>query len=289
MKTSAAFSLCFVLLGCTSSSAGNHAGDGGTQNGDDGGDDGGGATVTAGEVAFFSGGSGPTSGAYTIVGAFDRGSGHVTGGTSPCDAPVGDCTFCGGKLDGGALGGNLTITLLSAGVLTVKDGASTLATLSYQADDAGMGDYEIDSNKTPSLTWSAGAMLSASATGAAIPAFSADITAPQDIAGLSPALSLTSPVSVPTSSPFVLSWNPSSDGAQMVLVIGGDTGTTASCTVAESAGSVSVPASILQKIGAGGGTMSVNKTVSKPVAVTGATVTIQASAPQVAGSVMLGP
>jgi hypothetical protein len=292
---------CGALSGCSSSSAGA-AGDGGAafsgDSGGGGGSDGGGGadsggTVTAGEVSFASGGSGPLSGAYTIVGAFDRGSGSLGGGAAGiCEAPVGGCTYCNSHVDGGISGGNLMITLLSAGVLTVKDGTTTLGTLDYQADDAGMGDYEIDSNSDPTLTWAAGDTLSASATGGQIPAFSASITAPQDIAGLTPALSLTSTTTVSTGAPFVLSWTPSSDtGAQMVLVLGGfgGGGGTASCTAADSAGSITVPVAVLQKLGMGGGTMGLTKTVSKPVAVTGATVSIQASAPPVDGSVTFGP
>jgi hypothetical protein len=249
------------------------------------------AAPTAGLVGFASGGSGPLSGAYTIVGAFDRGSGTAGAGAQICETTVGSCTYCANHVDGGTSGGTLMITLLSAGVLTVKDGTSTLATLDYQGDDAGMGDYEIDSNTDATLTWAAGDALSVSATGGEIPAFSASITAPQDVAGLMPALSLTSTTTVSTSAPFVLSWTPSSDtGAQMSLVIGGFSGGgTASCTAADSAGSIAVPAAILQKFGMGGGTMGLTKTVSKPVAVTGASVKIQATAPAVDGSVTFGP
>jgi hypothetical protein len=296
---------CGALGGCSSSSSGA-VGDGGPSfsvdsggggpsddggGSNDGGADGGG-TVTAGEVGFASGGSGALAGAYTIVGVFDRGSGHLGSGTGSaiCETPVGSCTYCNSNVDAGLSGGNLMITLLSAGVLTVKDGTTTLGTLDYMADDAGMGDYEIDSNTDPALTWAAGDTLSASATGGAIPAFSASITAPQSIAGVTPALSLTSSATVSTSTPFVLSWTPSSDtGAQMNLVIGGFTGGTASCTAADSAGSVTVPVAILQKFGTGGGTMGLTKTVSKPIAVTGASVTIQATAPSVDGSVTFGP
>lgn len=296
---------CGALGGCSSSSAGA-AGDGGTafsgDSGGGGGSDGGGGgssdggadsggTVTAGLVGFSSGGSGPLSGAYTIVGVFDRGSGTSGAGAQICDTPVGSCTYCNGHVDGGISGGTLMITLLSAGVLTVKDGTTTLGTLDYQADDAGMGDYEIDSNSDPTLTWAAGDTLSASATGGEIPAFSASITAPQDVAGLTPALSLVSSTTVSTSAPFVLSWTPSSDtGAQMELVLGGVSGGgTASCTAPDSAGSITVPVAILQKFGMGGGTMGLTKTVSKPVAVTGASVKIQATAPAVDGSVTFGP
>jgi len=296
-NTSAVAVLLILLAGCTSSTSSKTPEGDGTQNGTDGGgetsDGGSGATVTAGEVSFASGapsnGSSITAGAYTIVAVFDRGSGHLNG-SSPCDAPVGNCTFCGGS-DGGLTSGNLTIDLLGAGVITVKDGANTLATLPYDADDAGQGDYEIDSNGTPSLSWASGDTLSATATGGAIPAFSASITAPQDIAGLTPSLSLTTSATISTSSTLVVSWTPSSDDGQYVLVLANDTkaGATASCAVAESAGSVSVPASILQQLGTGSGTASLTKTVSKPIAVTGATVSIQAVAPQVVGQVTYGP
>jgi hypothetical protein len=169
--------------------------------------------------------------------------------------------------------------------MTFQDGTTTLATIPYVGDDAGDGDYEIDSNSTPTLTWADGVTLTASATGAEIPAFTASITAPQDIAGLSPAFSLVAAVTIPTSSAFVVSWTPSTDDGQFSLVLGDLTGGTAQCTGAESAGSLTVPTAILQQLGTGGGTVTLEKTVSKPVPVTGATVTIQAVAPQVEGSV----
>ena len=307
----AAVLACGALAGCSSSSAGAAADGGPASSGDSGGggsDDGGpggggssdggadsGGTVTAGEVAFFSGGSGPQSGAYTIVGGFLRGSGHAGGGTGSaiCETPVGSCRYCNSisSADAGPSGGGVTITLLNAGVVTAKDGATALGTLAYNADDAGMGDYELDSNADPTLTWAAGDTLIASATGGQFPAFSASITAPQAITGVTPALSLASAAAVSTSAPFVLSWTPSSDtGAQMGLVIGGYSGSgTASCTAADSAGSITVPPAILQKFGTGGGTMGLTKTVSKPLAITGVTAMIQASAPAVDGSVTFGP
>jgi hypothetical protein len=281
------------LAGCTSNNT-SPGGGGGSSGGSSGGgsssgstaDDGG--VVTAGAISFASGGSGVQAGAYTIVAVFDRGSGHLDG-TSPCTAAVGNCQFCGGPDAGKTTPGNLQFSLLSAGTMTFQDGTATLATIPFVGDDAGDGDYEIDSNSTPTLTWADGVTLSASATGGEIPAFSASITAPQDIAGLSPAFSLLTPVTIPTSSALVVSWTPSTDDAQFSLVLGDFSGGTARCTGAESAGSLTVPTAILQQLGTGGGTVTVEKTVSKPVPVTGATVTIQAEAPQVSGSVTFGP
>ncbi len=289
-------------LGCVSSQA--SPGDAGTQaEGDsgaashEGGSGGGsssgdaaGGTTTAGVVGFYTGGTGSLGSPNQFVGAFDQGSGHLTG-SSPCDQPVGACTYCGGT-DAGPSGGNLMIAFVSAGVLTLTDGTTKIGTLPYMGDDAGMGDYTSDQSTNAALVWAAGDTLSVSATGSpVIPAFSASIKAPQDIAGVNPGLSLAAPaVAVSTSKPFVLSWTPSSDGGQMELVLGGFSGGgTASCRASESDGSLTVPASILQKFGSGGGTLGFSKTVSKPVSVPGVTMLIQALAPQLTASVTFGP
>jgi hypothetical protein len=58
---------------------------------------------------------------------------------------------------------------------------------------------------------------------------------------------------------------------------------------ADSAGKITVAASVVKQLtggAAGGGTVSLSKTVTKPVTVTSASVKIQASPPQVSGSVM---
>jgi hypothetical protein len=203
-----------------------------------------------------------------------------------CTTAVDGCQFCGGS-DAGISPGNLMLSFLNAGVLTTKDGSSTLATIDFS--DAG-GVYEYDSNMHPSLTWNAGDKLSASATGGQFPAFSGSVTAPQDIAALSPALTLTTAASVSLSMPFVLSWTPSSDDGTFSFVLslespgGGQIG----CTAKESAAMISIPTSVLSQLKASAGTMgvaSLTKTVSVPLSVTGVTLSIQAVAPQVVGTI----
>jgi hypothetical protein len=285
MKTSSSVVVSILFLGacglsgaCSPSSNGKTGGSGGdAATGDEGGSSG-----PAGGVEFFTGG-GDTSGPFTVTAGFDRVSGTGTG-NSPCEMAVGDCQYCG-PVEGGA---GVHVTFLSAGVITVDDGSKTIATLNFSATGES---YEADSQTDSSLKWSPGDALGVSAAGETIPAFSGSIAAPKDIAGVAPALSFGAPTAISTGKDFVLSWTPSSDDGQMKLVLGNEKNTykTVSCTVAEGAGSVSVASSLLQKLGAGGGTAGLTKTVSKSVAVSGAQVSIMASAPQVAGTVTFGP
>jgi hypothetical protein len=284
--------LSFSVIGvgaCSSSSSGNgaKASDAGTT-GDDGGPTGDGSMGTGGSglggaVSFFTGG-GSTGGPFSVVAAFD----HVTGtptGYTPCEAPVGSCKYCG-PIEGGS---GLQVTFISAGALTVDDGSKTIATLDFDSQTG--GDYDGTSTSTPSITWNPGDMLSVSAAGGMLPAFSGSVTAPQNIAGVNPALTLTGNATISTGSNFTLSWTPSSDDGQMKLVLASATSSfeTVSCAGDESAGSFSVSSSLLRKLAMGGGTAVLTKTVSKSVTVSGAQIAIQASSPQVAGSVTFGP
>jgi hypothetical protein len=253
--------------------------------------DGGTTTTTTGLVGFTAGGNNPPNqvGAYTIIGIFAEetitSTGH--GGTGPCGAPVDGCTLCGGT-DAGASPTMVSFTEESVGVLTIDDGSATLASLAYGAD-AG-GDYEIDSNGTPSLAWNSGDVLHVSATGATFPAFSGMVTAPAAFAGVTPAVSLVSPIDVPTSG-FTISWTPVNDGAQIQLILGIDAAMNSvslSCTAADTAGQIVVPAALLTQLagfGDTGGTVGLTRTVTVDLQASGGkAVTLQASPLSVDGT-----
>jgi hypothetical protein len=289
--------LGLVVLGafsvaCSSSSPGDtgmDSGIAGSGHGDGASGSEGASSGPAGLVSFAQGG-GPDLDAFTIIALFDETSGKSGGGTSPCGATVDGCTYCSSSADAGIKPGTLMIQTLGAGVVTFKDGSKTLATLPYSGGDAG-GDYEIDSNSHPSLAWAAGDTLEATASGGAIPAFSASITAPDAITGVSPAVSLTAPVMASLSAPFVISWTPPTDDGSTTVVLGSESVThpgTIGCKAADSAGKVSVPASLISQLlggAAGSAVIGITRTVTKPVSVTGAMVSIQASPPSVGGSV----
>jgi hypothetical protein len=249
-----------------------------------------GGSSTTGLISFAQGG-GPDLDAYTVIALFAEGSGMVgAGSTSPCAAPANGCMYCSSAVDAGSIKpGNLNIMSLGAGTLTFKDDSKTLASLPYSS---AVGAYETSSVTQMSLTWPAGDTLSVAATGGAIPAFSASIPAPAAITGVTPALSLEKTLTTSDSGAFVVSWTPAADDGTMTLVLGFDVEShpgTIGCTAPQSDGTITVPASVVKELtggAAGGGTASLSKTVSKPVSVTGASVKIQASPPQVSGSVM---
>jgi hypothetical protein len=269
-----------VVAACSPSSGASNGSDSGSPSE-------GGSLGPAGLVSFAQGG-GPDGDAYTIVAAFDEASGTSGGGTSPCAAAVNGCTYCNSADDGGVNTGNLKISFLGAGTLTFNDDAKTLATLTYSQS---VGAYDTSSVTKPSLAWAAGDTLSVSATGGAIPAFSASIQVPEPITGVSPAFSLEKDINVAPSGAFVIHWTPAADDGTMSMVLGYDVEShpgTIGCTAPQSAGTITVPASVMKELtggAAGSGTISLVKTVSKPVSVTGASVKIQATGPQIGGGV----
>jgi hypothetical protein len=270
-----------AVAGCSPSSGASTSNDSGPEG------DSGGSSGPSGLVAFYQGG-GADSDAFTLVAAFDEGSGML-GGTSACSATVDGCTYCSSAADAGTKPGDLKIKLLGAGTLTFKADAKTLATLKYSSK---AGDYETSSVTDSGLTWAAGDTLSVTATGGAIPAFSASIPSPHAITGVKPAFSLSKAVNTSDDDAFVVSWTPSSDDGTMSLVLGYDMEShpgTVGCTAAESTGKITVPASVVKQLtggAAGSGTVGLTKMVTKPVSVTGASVKIQASPPGVSGSLM---
>jgi hypothetical protein len=245
------------------------------------------ASAIGGAVTFFAGGGSGAASTYQVIAAFDQVSGKSTA-ASPCGPTVNGCSYCDPTADGGA-SGNLEVNFVSAGTITIDDGAMILATL---ADD---GDaeiaYETDSNLNPAIAWKPGDSLSVSASGGVQPAFSGSITAPADLAGVTPALSLESPVTVSVSTPFVVSWAPSADNGSMKLVLGTESlgnRATIGCTVPESTGQISVPASLLAMLAGGAlgsGTVGLTKTVSSTVNGTGPDVVLLASPPRAQGQV----
>ena len=115
------------------------------------------------------GDGGPTSNqgeaSSTSPGPESGGGGGEASESTPLDGggpKINGCSYCDPTADGGA-SGNLEVNFVSAGTITIDDGAMILATL---ADD---GDaevaYETDSNLNPGIAWKAGDSLSVVASG----------------------------------------------------------------------------------------------------------------------------
>jgi hypothetical protein len=272
-----ALALTVGLAACSSGSGGSGAGGGGT--------------FTAGAVLFASGGpfnseGTPMGGAYTIDGDFLQGtveSGPTTGVASP---PSPGCSVAsnGSGSSPSIPPGVANFMFVSAGTLTATDGSAALATIPY----ANGGIYDYDTNSHPTLQWNPGDVLNVSASGSAVPAFSGSITAPQYVSGLNPAISLEAATTASASTPFVLSWTPSSDNGTMQFLLTGATTPVVSvaCYADDSAGSISVSVSFLQMVGTGA-IISLEKTVNKTITASGVDVLLQAQTPMITGTLTL--
>jgi hypothetical protein len=179
---------------------------------------------------------------------------------------------CGGMQVGACcyeMTGTATPSPASAGAITITDGTSTLATLMPPG-------YTASNATDATLTWTGGTTLSITAAGATVDAFSTSIVAPGQVAGLSPAL--TSAITVPKSSDFVVSWTPGKR-ACLEISFGLTQGTGLphiGCAVDDSAGTLTVPASLLGMFTATSGTAVLERIEGKHVLSSNADIGIAA-------------
>jgi hypothetical protein len=250
---------CGALVAACSSSSNHSSGGGG--GGDGGASDGGGDAK--GDGGSSSGGapySGTLAAAETTASVFDiagdfiatpdasattntcPGSG-VTSGSCCYEPPI--TASDAGATDAG------TPAVFSAGTITIKDGTSTLANLNPGTNGA----YGITSGASnPTVKWTAGDTLAVSAAGATVDAFTGNLVTVVDLAGVTPTLSLKTATTVPLAAPFVVSWTPGTATSVRVTLIAAK-GTaedgSISCSVDDSAGTVSFPMALLSKITTG--------------------------------------
>jgi len=169
------------------------------------------------------------------------------GGDAPCadGQQVGDCCFQG------PFGGE-DLTFLpedSAGTLTVEDGTTSLATLTFS--DAG---YPSISSFSSPLSRNAGDSFSVSAPGGTVGAFNGSVTAPGTLSGVSPILSISAPPTVQISSDLAVSWATDSTPGELVgVALFHGTKGSIFCSTTDSSGQVIVASSLLAHFAAGDG------------------------------------
>lgn len=256
--------LSCVAVACGSSSNKSSpttpdGGEGGTSSGGeagagDSGSSSGGPTPYVGEVTATK--AGTTTTVYTLSATFA--ANPDAGATTPSCAGTqsGSCCFLPAT-DGGTAtdGGSSSITLLSAGAITFTDNGTAIANISPQTNNA----YGIASTNNPSVKWSSGDTLKVSAAGATISAFTGNLATAADFAGLSPTLSYTTATTVTASAGMTISWTPGTGTTVGVLVDA--KGGAITCSVDDSAGTVTVPAQLLQNYASGTeGIVSVTRT-----------------------------
>jgi hypothetical protein len=161
-------------------------------------------------------------------------------------------------------------TLQSAGTLTISDGATNIATLtSYVATNVTL----------PTLTWTPGSTLKVAASGATVDAFNLSVVAPALLAGITPAFSSTTPITVTTSVDLVVSWTPSNQACSLVeFSLGQSLPTLPSigCVVDDSVGTLTVPHALLSQFTATTGTATIERAVAAGTTVANANVKLVA-------------
>jgi hypothetical protein len=211
--------------------------EGGSSGEGGGGNDGGGA-CGAPDASFGDGGKSgsglvllseatmPAPTAFSVLGDF-----------SPGDV-VSDA--CGGTMVGACCFGNPTGKVhlpLTAGTLTVTDGAKTLASLASP--------YVASSMSTATLTWKPGDTLLVAATGGGIDAFSISVGTPELLTGISPSLSAS--LAVSTSADLIVSWDPGAESCSKITfgLSQGAGMPNIGCVADDSAGTLTVPKALL--------------------------------------------
>ena len=292
---------CSGSSGATTSSGGGSSGagsSGGSGGSSSSGASSGSGSSSGGSSSSSSGGAMPYTGLVfaSSVSVANQSSHNVSGAFVMTSAPVGGCagTMSGsccyvGPADGGA-GDAGTATLESAGTLTVKDASNTIATIMPGSSGA----YSDNSATDMMLTWAAGDMLTFSAAGDKVHAFTGMVKAPDDITGTNPAFSNAMPAVVSVASDWVVTWTPGSDGSDtMELALSALKGISGdgliTCSGKDSDAMVTVPKDLLMKIGTTDtGSVSLTRAAVDMPADDNATVVLSATT-LVSGLVKFGP
>ena len=278
-----------AAVACSSSSNGGFpAGDSGTSSGGgdggtvgDGGNggEGGGSLPYVGELTATStpvkDADGGASTVFTITGAF-----FPTPATTPTTPTCptngtssGSCCYIPPAMasDAGVTSDAGTVAAASAGTITIKDGTANVAALNPLPSGGGYGITSGTMN--PSVTWNPGDMLSISAQGSTVDAFTGSLTTVDAFAGVTPPQSLTTAANVPLSSDLAISWAVG-NGTNVTALLAVKSGSI-TCQVSDSAGTVSVPSTLLMKLTTMQvGLLTLSRSVSTQVTGPNATVTL---------------
>jgi hypothetical protein len=145
------------------------------------------------------------------------------------------------------------MTYVSAGDIVVKDGSTTIATMSPTTQGSIMNVYGANIMQDPGYKWAGGDTLSFTAAGATVSAFSGSVVAPGLMQNISPALSTTTPTMVPSNADFTVTWAPDGTSATASSIfVGGVKGNAPDgsiyCNGMDSAGTITVPQALLANL-----------------------------------------
>jgi len=211
--------------------------------------------------------TGPT-GPFSALGQFKTSTGKF--GPSCTGTTMGSCCY-----ETAAAG---ELSYISAGTLTVSDGATTLATLTPPPAPV-PALYEESSLTVPGFTWAPGDTLTVAGSGATVDAFTVSVVAPAVLAGTKP--SFAAPIPVSLSADYVVSWNPSSETCSQVQFGLSQTGAVATpyitCVVDDAEGTLTVPKALLQNFTATTGMAVMERIETKETLAANAAVGVVAS------------
>jgi hypothetical protein len=211
-------------------------------------------TGSAGFYAIGDGGSGPSSGC----------AGTQSG--SCCYLPPASADAGTGP----------TPTAVSAGAITIKDGTTSIGTLTPN----GTTYTAVTNPPTTAFTWVPGDTLAISAAGDTVAAFSGSVTAVDLFAGVNPTLSEITATNINRSSDFTISWTAKT--GSIVVSLSATKGLSTpdgsiSCTAASDTGTMTVPAALLGNFTANdGGQISLTRESTDDASNATATITLYA-------------
>lgn len=210
---------------------------------------GGGSTNYIGEIRAImasAAGTSSWSGAAAFAATPDAGGGSTCNGTQS-----GNCCYT----PPGTSPGN-TLAYVSAGDIVVKDGSTTIATMSPTTQSGVMNVYAASNQQDATYQWTGGDTLSFAAAGATVNAFSGTVVAPGLMQNINPAFSISTSTMVSATSDFTVTWTPgATSGAASSIYVNALMGMTPdgaiSCNGMDSAGSITVPQALLANLTSG--------------------------------------
>ncbi len=222
-----------------------------------------------GSVSFSETKTGQTT-TYTATAAFfatpDGGastSGSCTG------TQAGSCCYTPPS-DGGTTGP--TPTAVSAGGITIKDGASTIGTMS----PSGTTYTPLNSTTTSSLRWNDGDSLNVSAAGDTVHAFNGNVTTVAAFANVSPALSFVPGTTISKSQNFTITWTAGTGSVALVLAQTTGAGVI-TCSATTDPGTMTVDKSLLANFTGLTGTISLSRSITADASPDNADVSLVSS------------
>ncbi len=285
MKSTSSFLALLALLGCggdtsTTTDGGNDGSaqdattDSPTGDANNGGDTGSDGTTQ----------SKPYTGSVSLTETSAQNTSFFTASAAFFDTPTGGTSGCNGTQSGSCCytppsdaGAPPTPTAVSAGGITIKDGSSTIASLTPN----GTSYTPVSNPPTAALTWQAGDSIAISSAGDTVHQFSGTVSAVELFANVNPALSQIVPTQIDRTKDFAITWNAKTGAISVVLSAIKGLSTADGvivCSSTSDSGTMTIPTALLSNIAATDtGTIAISRTSSSDASPDNATVTLSSS------------